>query len=160
LDYILQQENQVPIFIDANPRLVEPMNAVFSGVNLADILVRVSTGEPVMTVEPSGREVQTHMLLMALLSKAAARARRLDVIVELMRAIAGRGLYADGREELLPVRIDFESLFPLAYVVTRLLLNPKSATALSVGTITSYALSPGAAREIADLGTKDLGRTT
>ena len=99
------------------------------------------------------------MLLMALLSKAAARARRLDVIVELMRAIAGSGLYADGREELLPVRIDFESLFPLAYVVTRLLLNPKSVTALSVGTINSYALSPGAAREIADLGTTDLGRT-
>jgi hypothetical protein len=159
LDYILQQENQFPIFIDANPRLVEPMNAVFSGVNLADILVRVSTGEPVTTAEPSGREVQTHMLLMALLSKAAARARRLDVIVELMRAIAGSGLYAGGREELLPVRIDFESLFPLAYVVTRLLLNPKSVTALSVGTINSYALSPGAAREIADLGTTDLGRT-
>ena len=38
--------------------------------------------------------------LMALLSKAASRARRLDVIVELMRAMAGTGLYADGREEL------------------------------------------------------------
>jgi hypothetical protein len=160
LDYILQEENQVPIFIDANPRLVEPMNAVFSGVNLADILVRVSTGEAVTTAEPSGREVQTHMLLMALLSKAASRSRRLDVIVELMGAIAGTGLYADGREELLPVRTDFESLFPLAYVVTRLLLNPKSATALSVGTINSYALSPGAAREIVDLGSTDLGRTT
>jgi Las17-binding protein actin regulator len=98
LDYILQEENQVPIFIDANPRLVEPMNAVFSGVNLADILVRVSTGEPVTTAEPSGREVQTHMLLMALLSKAAARARRLDVIVELIQQLQGAAyMQAAGR---------------------------------------------------------------
>jgi hypothetical protein len=150
LDYIVQQENQLPLFIDANPRLVEPMNAVFSGVNLADVLVRISTGEPIATVEPSGREVRTHMLLMALLSTAAARARRRDVIAELMRAIRGYGLYAESREELLPVRIDYKSLFPLAYVLTRLLLNPKSATDLSAGSITSYSLSPGAARRIGD----------
>lgn len=153
LDCIVQQENEVPLFIDANPRLVEPMNAVFSGVNLADVLVRVSIGEPIATVEPSGKEVRTHMLLMALLSKAASRRRRLDVIVELVRAIRGRGPYAESREELLPVRIDFKSLFPLAYVLTRLLLNPKSATALSAGSITSYSLSPDAARRIADPGT-------
>lgn len=158
LDYILQQENQIPLFIDVNPRLVEPMNAVFSGVNLADVLVRVSTGEPIATAEPAGREVRTHMLLMALLSKAAARTRRLDVIVELMRAVAGRGVYAESREELLPVRIDVESLFPLTYVLMRLLLNPTSATALSAGSIASYSLSPGAARQIANLGTAHLGR--
>src|ERR1039457_3451065 len=153
LDCIVQQENEVPLFIDANPRLVEPMNAVFSGVNLADVLVRVSIGEPIATVEPSGEEVRTHMLLMALLSNAASRRRRLDVIVELVRAIRGRGPYAESREELLPVRIDFKSLFPLAYVLTRLLLNPKSATALSAGSITSYSLGPDAARRVADPGT-------
>jgi hypothetical protein len=158
LDYILQQESQVPLFIDANPRLVEPMNAAFSGVNLADILVRVSTGEPIDMIEPSGREVQTHMLLMALLTKAAARMKRLEVIAELLRAIGGRGLYAESREELLPVRIDFESLLPLAYVLARLLLNPGSATALSVESVTSYSLGPAAARQIADLGTVNFSR--
>jgi len=157
LDYIVERESQIPLFIDANTRLVEPMNAVFSGVNLADILVRVSTGEPVATVDPNGREVRTHMLLMGLLSAAAARARRLDVIAELIRAIRGRGLYAGSREELLPVRIDYKSLFPLAYVLTRLLLNPKSATALSAGSITSYSLGPGAARRIADAGAANAG---
>jgi hypothetical protein len=152
LDYILQ-ENRLPLFIDANPRLVEPMNAVFSGVNLADILVRISAGESVTLEEAGPGEVRTHMLLMALLTKAASGARRRDVITELMRAIRGRGLYANSREELLPLRIDFKSLFPLAYVVTRLLLNPNSATALSAGSITSYSLGPDAARQIADLAT-------
>jgi hypothetical protein len=150
LDYIFQRANQTALFIDANPRLVEPMNAVFSGVNLADILVRVSAGEPVATVEPSGRELRTHMLLMALLTKAAARTRRRDVFAELVRAVAGRGLYARSWEELLPVRIDFKCLFPLGYVLTQLLLNPKSATDLSAASITSYSLSPGAARQIAE----------
>jgi len=152
LDYIAQRESQIPLFIDANPRLVEPMNAVFSGVNLADILVRVSSGERVAAVEASGREARTHMLLMALLTKAAGRARRREVIGELVRAIRGRGIFAGSREELLPVRIDFKSLFPLAYVIARLLRNPKSATELSGGSISSYSLSPGAARRIAGDG--------
>lgn len=149
LDYIVQQD-QIPLFIDANPRLVESMNAVFSGVNLADVLVRVSTGEPVAAVDSSGEEIRTHMLLMALLSKAAARARRRDVIAELVRAIRGRGLYAGSREELLPVRIDFKSLFPLAYVIARLLVNPRSATALSSGS--DYFVFIESGRGAADCG--------
>jgi hypothetical protein len=50
---------------------------------------------------------------------------------------------------------DFESLVPLAYVLTRLLLNPKAAISLSLGSISSYSLSPDAARQIADLSTTD-----
>lgn len=149
LDYILLHESQIPLFIDANPRLVEPMNAAFSGVNLADVLVRISSGEPFAMVAPSGKQVRTHMLLMALLSSAAVKRRRRDVIAELMRAIRRRVLHAGSREELLPVRIDFKSLFPLAYAVTPLLVNPEAATALSVGSIASYSLSPGAERRIA-----------
>ena len=151
LDYIFQEERQVPLFIDANPRLVEPMNAAFSGVNLADILVRVSMSQPVTTREPVASEVRTHMLLMALLSAADARTGRLDIARELLRAMSGRGVYAGSREELLPVQIDFKCLAPLVYVLIRLLVRPRSATALSAGTIASYSLSPAAARRIADL---------
>ena len=149
LDYIVGRERQDPLFIDANPRLVEPMNAVFSGINLADILVRLSCGEPVVAAEPASAETRTHMLLMALLSKAAARGRRRDVIAELIRALGGRGMYANSREELLPVRVDYRSLFPLLYALSRLLANPASAADLSSGSIAAYALSPQAAREIA-----------
>jgi hypothetical protein len=42
----------------------------------------------------------------------------------------------------------------------RLLLNPRSATVLSAGTINSYALSPEAARQIVDSSTTELGRPT
>lgn len=151
LDYILR-EDSTPMFIDVNPRLVEPMNAVFSGVNLAGMLLRVSTGEHSANVECGATAVRTHMLLMALLTAGSRRGRRIDLLVELVRAVLGRGLYAGSREELLPIRIDFKSLFPLMYTLARLLCNPGSAKTLSGGAIDSYSLSPAAARQIADLG--------
>lgn len=151
LDYIFREDGQVPLFIDANPRLVEPMNAAFSGVNLADILVRISTGQVIAAEEPVAREVRTHMLLLALLTAAAARRRRLDIPLELLRAMTGRGFYANSREELLPVQIDFKCVVPLVYALLRLLVRPASATALSAGSIASYSLGPTGARRIADL---------
>ncbi len=143
MDYILQNES--PLFIDANPRLVEPMNATFSGVNLADILVRVSCGEAIAPVVAHDAGVRTHMLLMGLLSKRS----RLDIVAELARAIYHHGPYAGSREELLPVRIDYTSLVPLLYAITRVLVNPQSAAKLSGGSVASYSLSPEAARRIA-----------
>jgi hypothetical protein len=151
LDYILSEDGRTPLFIDANPRLVEPMNAAFSGVNLADTLVRVSTGEQIATAEATANNVRTHMLLLALLSAAARRRKRLDVFLEVLRAVAGRGLYTTSREELLPVQGDFMCLIPLVYALIRLLVAPGSAAALSNGAIASYSFSPTAARQIADL---------
>jgi hypothetical protein len=131
LDYVLQERSGVPVFIDANPCLVEPMNAVFSGVNLANILVRISVGEQISGTQSSPGEVRTHMLLMALLFAGAARASRLDIVYELLRALGKRGLYAKSQEELLPVLRDYISLVPLGYALSRLLIDPKSALALS-----------------------------
>ncbi len=151
MDYIFRGDGDSPIFIDANPRLVEPMNAVLNGVNLADILVRVSMRQPVLVGEPVVKEVRTHLLLMALLAAAAGRGRRRDVLFEIVRAIRGHGIYADSREELLPILTDFRGVIPLAYVLARLLVRPASSAALSAGSIASYSLSPKAARQIADL---------
>jgi predicted ATP-grasp superfamily ATP-dependent carboligase len=152
VDYIVRQVDQRPLFIDVNPRLVEPMNAVFAGTNLADILVRVSIDAETVDLECERGEVRTHMLLMALLAAAARRGRRFDVLTELMRAVMKRGLYANSREELLPISTDFKRTFPLIYAVALLLLSPASAETLSRGTIESYSLSPDAAREIANRG--------
>ncbi len=153
MDYIVRADGLGPVFIDANPRLIEPMNAVLSGVNLADILVQVTTGQLVAAEQLTTGEARTHLLLMALLSAAAVRKKRVDIIRELIRAMAGRGNYANSREELLPVRIDFKCVIPLIYTLARLLWKPGLATALSAQSIASYSLSTTAARQIADLST-------
>ena len=155
LDSIL--ENGVPLFIDANPRLVEPVNALLSGVNLAEALVRISCGEALQALPASRPGVRTHMLLMGLLSAADRRKSRIDVLRELGQAWAGRGLYAQSQEELLPFRRDPETLLPFAYTLARLLASPRAAGRLSSGTIAAYSLSPEAARQITSFCADALG---
>jgi predicted ATP-grasp superfamily ATP-dependent carboligase len=45
LDYLFEEASGHPTYLEANPRLVEPMNSTLSGVNLADLTVRVALGE-------------------------------------------------------------------------------------------------------------------
>ena len=44
-DYIRDDATRTPHFIDADPRLVEPMNAWLSGVDLPGALLKISLGE-------------------------------------------------------------------------------------------------------------------
>ena len=39
VDYIFRQPDGVPLYIDCNPRLVEPMSGILAGIDLMDILV-------------------------------------------------------------------------------------------------------------------------
>ena len=54
-DYILEDATGMPNFFDANPRLVEPMNAWLSGVDLPGALLQVSLGAN-PPAQPDGRE--------------------------------------------------------------------------------------------------------
>ncbi len=83
----------VPRFIDANPRLVEPMNAWPSGVDLPGALLRVSLGES-PPAQPDGRGgVLTRLGLMGLMDAARRRNRRRDVMTELLRLATSSGRY-------------------------------------------------------------------
>jgi hypothetical protein len=67
-DIIVGQDG--PVIIDVNPRLVEPGNALASGVDLVGAMVEIALGRPVST-GPSGRSgVNTHQLLLAVLGEA------------------------------------------------------------------------------------------
>ena len=76
-DYIRDDASATPYFIDANPRLVEPMNAWLSGVDLPGALLQVSLGES-PPVQAEGREgVLTRLGLMGLLDAARQNAREI-----------------------------------------------------------------------------------
>ena len=89
------------VFIDINPRLVEPVNALASGVDLLRALVEVArtgTSRP----QPPGRPGErTHQLLLAVLGAAQHGGRR-EIARELGNALARRGDYRGSREELTP----------------------------------------------------------
>src|SRR5713101_8353488 len=143
-DYIRDDATNTPHFIDANPRLVEPMNAWLSGVDLPGALLRVSLGEAPAT-QPEGREgVLTRLGLMGLSDAARQRNRRRDVLREIALLASGSGRYRGSREELVPLLADPWCAFPLGFVVARLLRTPAAAARFSDMTVAAYSLTPQA----------------
>jgi predicted ATP-grasp superfamily ATP-dependent carboligase len=146
-DYI-RDAADTPRFIDANPRLVEPMNAWLSGVDLPGALLLISLGES-PPAQPDGRGgVLTRLGLMGLLDAARRRQRRRDVLTELGRLATSTGRYRRAREELVPVWHDPCCAIPYAIVAAKLLANPASATQLAGGTIAAYSLTPDAIQRL------------
>ena len=118
-------------FIDCNPRLVEPMSASLAGLDLVDLLLRVSCGQT-PSVAPESREgVRTHLAMQALLGCAQRAGTRQEIFRECVRVAARRQPYAESVEELTPVRRDWISAVPLAMTALALLLNPRLAGTLA-----------------------------
>jgi predicted ATP-grasp superfamily ATP-dependent carboligase len=143
-DYVREDATGIPYFIDANPRLVEPMNAWLSGVDLPGALLQISLGET-PPEQGSGREgVLTRLGLMGLLDAARQRRRRRDVLREIALLASSSGRYRGSREELVPLLTDPWCAIPLGVVVTRLLRDPAAAARFSDTTVAAYSLTPQA----------------
>jgi predicted ATP-grasp superfamily ATP-dependent carboligase len=130
VDTIMPEEGS-HLFIDCNPRLVEPMSAYLAGLDLVDLLLQVSLEKTPEPAPDSREDVWTHLAMQALLGGAARGGTRRQIFRECIRIAAGRGSYADGIEELTPVRNDWISAVPLAVTALVLLANPKLAGTLS-----------------------------
>jgi predicted ATP-grasp superfamily ATP-dependent carboligase len=147
-DYIRDDATKTPHFIDANPRLVEPMSAWLSGVDLPGALLQISLGER-PPVQPDGREgVLTRLGLMGLLDAARRRSRRRDVLREIGLVASSSGRYRGSREELVPLLTDPWCALPLGVVVANLLRTPDVAARLSEATVAAYSLTPPAIRRL------------
>ena len=136
-----------PVFIDINPRLVEPVNALESGVDLVRALVEVAcsgTSRP----QPPGRPgVRTHQLLLAVLG-AAQRGGRRDVARELRDGLRHRGDYRGSREELTPGRGDLLAGLPVGLAAAATLARPAAWRYLVGGGTGAYSLTPAAWEEL------------
>jgi predicted ATP-grasp superfamily ATP-dependent carboligase len=147
-DYILETASGTARFIDANPRLVEPMNAWLSGTDLVGALLRVTLGVA-QPQQPEGRSgVLTRLGLMGLLDAARRRSQRRDVLAELALLLRGSGRYRDAAEELTPVHTDPWSAVPFGLVAAKLLLNPASAGRIAASTVRAYRLQAKSVRRL------------
>ena len=140
-DYILDDAMKTPHFIDANPRLVEPMNAWLSGVDLPGALLQVSLGETPPAQAPGREGVVTRLGLMGLLDAARRRNRRRDVLREIALLASTSGRYRGSHEELVPLLTDPWCAVPLGVVVARLLRDPAAAARFSDTTVAAYSLT-------------------
>ncbi|WP_089267807.1 ATP-grasp domain-containing protein [Tardiphaga sp. OK246] len=124
IDFIMPDDDSGPFYIDCNPRLVEPMAACLAGVDLVDLLLRVSLGET-PDVAPTTREgVVTHQAMQVLLGSAQRGGDRRDLLCICRDIWCRRGDYAGSTEELTPVRIDWLSVAPLMITALLLLVSP------------------------------------
>ncbi|HEV7877317.1 ATP-grasp domain-containing protein [Bradyrhizobium sp.] len=128
---IIMPDEGTHLFIDCNPRLVESMSAYLAGLDLVDLLLRVSQGKTPEPAPDSREGVRTHLAMQALLGRAARNGTRREVFRECVRVVARRGPYAGSVEELTPLRHDWISAVPLAMTALALLADPKLAGTLS-----------------------------
>jgi predicted ATP-grasp superfamily ATP-dependent carboligase len=152
VDYILREADGTPFYIDCNPRLVEPVNAMLSGTDLGDLLVRLSLGESVAVAPSSRVGTRTHMAIQGLLRSALDSGSRRELIAECRRLFLGREPYAASQEELTPVRWDWLAGLPLGFVALRLLMNPGAAKELAKNTARSHQLDLRTVHTIRNMG--------
>ncbi|MEO7404144.1 MAG: hypothetical protein ABIU95_10790 [Burkholderiales bacterium] len=140
IDYFYDRETGQPEYIECNPRIGETVNAMLSGINLPEMLVRISLGES-PSPAPLGRfGVQTHNLLMILMSAAYEGQSRRDLLREIREYAAGRGLYANSEDDLIRPQDDQLSRLPRFWITLQLLAYPGIARRIVAKTIANYAL--------------------
>jgi hypothetical protein len=148
VDYLIRDD--IPHFIDCNPRLVEPMSAHYSGLDLVGLLLRISRGEHPPEARPPETGVRTHLSMQALLGKALQTGSRTEIIKEIWRFCTATGPYKGSREELTPIRIDWMAFFPVAATATAVLASPGTARILPERGWGGGLLTPDAIRVIRD----------
>jgi predicted ATP-grasp superfamily ATP-dependent carboligase len=131
VDYLAPETPNGVLYIDCNPRLVEPVNAMLAGHDLLDLLLRVTTGPEPSPLSPGRRGVRSHLALQALLGCALRTRSRSALLRECWRLAAGTGPYRGSQEELTPLRWDWPSVAPTLVLAHWLLIHPGSAATMA-----------------------------
>jgi predicted ATP-grasp superfamily ATP-dependent carboligase len=131
IDFIMSDDDSGPFYIDCNPRLVEPMAAYLAGVDLVDLLLRISLGETPDVAPATREDVVTHQAMQVLLGRAQRGGDRRDLLRICRDIWCRRGDYAGSTEELAPVRIDWLSAVPLVMTALLLVMSPRLSHALA-----------------------------
>ncbi|WP_027583561.1 hypothetical protein [Bradyrhizobium sp. Ai1a-2] len=148
VDYVMPIDSHVPLLIDCNPRLVEPLNAFRAGTDLVDLLLRVSLGETPQPLPESRTGVRTHLAMQALLGQASRGGTRRDILVECSDLLKTSGPYNASTEELTPVQLDWLSAVPLAMTAGLTLVSPKLARTVARGGFGAHLLDLKSIRKI------------
>ena len=145
-DAILTEKG--PLYIDINPRLVEPGNAWRAGVDLVAVLLDIACGNSPAEPAPARTGVATHQLLLAVLGAAQHERTRRAVLRELTSAWRLRDSYQNSAEELTPLRHDVRTAVPVLAATLATLCRPALWSAFSSGAVANYALTPAGWHEI------------
>jgi hypothetical protein len=144
-----------PVFIDINPRLVEPVNAALSGVDLVGTLVEVAKSGTGTRQPPGTPGVRTHQASLGVLGAAAQTGRRRDILREVLHAVTRSGTYRHSVEELTPTRwagagADPVTVTPVVAAALATLVRPAAWRHFAASATSAYSLTPAAWRTLLD----------
>ena len=159
-DYLVEDGTETPFFIDANPRLVEPMSALLSGVDLAGALLEISLGKSLPRQAEGKPGIVTRLGMMGLMDAAGRRGLRRDVVREIILLASGTGRYRGAVEELTPLRSDPRCAIPLSAVAIRLLVSPTAGARMTAHTVRSYSLTSETIRRLQEWNAANSEPTT
>ncbi len=148
IDYFYDRSTGRPEYIECNTRNGEKVKAMLSGVNLPELLVRISHGESPEPQPPGQPGVLTHNLLMTLMSAAHEGQTRGALLHEIRECAARRGLYANSEDDIIRPQDDPLSRLPRLWIVSQLLAYPPIARRIVAKTVANYALPESATEEI------------
>ncbi len=156
LEYFYDQQTHQPVYIEANPRIGEVVNAWLSGTNLPELLVRLSRGEACPEQATSRVGVRSHTGFLWLLSLAQGGANRRQIWRHWRNTGKGRNDLDGAENELTRVGEDWISAIPAGAVVANLIARPKSARRIWQSTVRNYAVNQAAVARIEALDTRSL----
>lgn len=139
-DYFWDERSGTAAYIDANPRLTEPMNAYYDGVDLPHLQVQLSLARHPEAVPHRSHSTRSHNTVQALLGAAGSVGPRRSIVRALGQAMLRRGDYEGSREGLTPVWNDPPSVITVATVLCTLLVHPAAGERLARSTIERYSL--------------------
>lgn len=148
IDYFYDYATGRPEYLECNPRVGETVNAWLSGINLPDLLARVSLGDEVPAAPTTRSGVRTQSFLMILLTAAYDGATRRELRREIKAYRSGKGLYAHAQDELTRPYDDRLSRLPLMWVAMQLLAWPGLSKNIVASTIDNYSLPESAAERV------------
>lgn len=133
-----------PVYIDINPRLVEPGNAWRAGIDLVTPMLDLALAKAPVIQRSGEAGIATHQMLLAVRRAAESRHPRRAVCSELILAARHRKSYSDSVEELTPVHRDPRSALFVAAVSLVIAVRPSTWRSLSSRSVSNYALTPAA----------------
>lgn len=143
LDYL--HVDGAPLYIECNPRTVEPGNAAASGVDLPQLTIAISRGDQLPATTVTGRSGQrTHSAMALMLGAAERTGRRGPTLGALTTALARRGPYRGSSEVLTPLRADPLSALPIAITSIQVLARPNRVGDIAASAVRGYSVPPSA----------------
>jgi len=149
LDAILTDEG--PSVIDINPRLLEPMNAHWAGVDLVGVALDLARNRHPPTQGPGRPGVRSCQLLLAISGAAKTTDSRIGVAREMVSALRHRGCYAHAIEESTPTKDDPIACVPVVAAACATILRPRSWRSFHAGAAGPYSLTADAWQQILGL---------